>query len=429
MRCRTNASKPSTSVLAGILLSLSLLLTACLPDAGSTENGRDRFSEIPTFPVDVNADVTPTPQQEDQVPIPEFISALLAPGPTLEGTERAFFRNGRDFWSITTGEEPDVSEALPQGTRFGAYATSPHGQRAAIVAISNVDDQPVETVHIVANGQIGPPVTPQRFTAGPDAQSAIHALVWSRDATRIAIVYDEPMVEILEIARADGGPPQIVQQLALPADYRGIERIDWATTSSGMAILAKSQSGAGSLWIASPEGDLFEVPSATLDGRRSIADIAWLPGRGRIAFVEERGSTPLAGGSLFSIAPDGTGRELLVSSGNFAPAAEIINISASPGGTYIALTVYVPGADGDETFHSAWIANIDSGEITKIPVSTGFRITDFWWMVDGLLWRAVHRSADVPGPLTEYAGFEPFLMGLFNPDDGASRVLFQSDAD
>ena len=413
----------------GVLLSLSLLLTGCLPDAGSTNNDRDRFTEIPTFPVDTDADVTPTPPQDDQVPIPEFITALLAPGPTLEGTERAFFRNGRDFWSITTGEEPDVSETLPPGTRFGAYATSPHGQRAAIVIISDVDDQPVETVHIVANSQLGPPVTPQRFTAGPDAQSAIHSLVWSRDATRIAIVYDEPVIEILEIARADAGPPQIVQQFALPDGYRSIERIDWATTSAGIAILAETPSGAGSLWIASPAGDLFEVPGATLDGQRSIADIAWLPGRGRIAFVEERGSSPMAGGSMFSIAPDGTGRELLVSSGNFAPAAELINISASPGGNFIAFTVYVPGSGGDETFHSGWIANIDSGDVTQIPVSTGFRITDFWWMVDGLLWRAVHRSADVPGPLTEYAGFEPFLIGMFNPDDGASGVLFQSDAD
>lgn len=416
-------------MLTGILLSLSLLLTGCLPEAGSTNNDRDRFTQIPTFQADTEADVTPTPAQEDQDPIPEFITALLAPGPTLEGTERAFFRNGRDFWSITTGEEPGASETLPQGTRFGPYATSPHGQRAAIVIISDVNNLPVETVHIVANGQLGPPVTPQRFTTGPDAQSAIRSLVWSRDATRIAIVYDEPVIDILEIARPDAGPPQIVQQLALPGDYRGIERIDWATTSAGIAILAETPSGAGSLWIASPAGELFEVRGASLDGQRSIADIAWLPGRGRIAFVEERGSAPMAGGSMFSIAPDGSGRELLVSSGNFAPAAGIINISSSPGGNYIAFTVYVPDAEGEDIFHSAWIANIDSGAVTQIPVSTGFRITDFWWMVDGLLWRAVHRSADVPGPLTEYAGFEPFLIGLFNPDDGASNILFQSDAD
>jgi hypothetical protein len=410
-----------------VIIVTCMLASGCMPDSGANNNDRDRFSEIPTLVPEAGSLETPTPAVDEQIVIPDFVTQMLAPGPTLDPAQRVFFRNGRDFWSFSEGE---ASAVLPQGTRFGAYATSPHGQRAAIVIISDEDNVPTEAVHIIANGNLGPPLTPERLTGGPEAQASIHSLVWSRDATRIAVVYDEPALAILEIARPDGGPPQIVSEVALPDHYRRIQKVDWEITSRGLGVLAETPSGVGSLWMASLDGELYEVPEASLGGKRSVSDIVWLPGRGRIAFVEERTpDAPLIGGSMFSIAPDGSGRELLVSSGNFAPAAEIVQISASPGGSHIAFTVNVPNVQGEDTFHSAWIVNIDSGVTTEIPLMPGFGVTDFWWMTDGLLWRAVHQDTGGEGAVSTYAGYEPFAIGLFNPDDGTSTVFFQSEAD
>jgi hypothetical protein len=427
VRRRTNATNNQWTIAASLIFITALLVSGCMPESGSTNRDRDRFSEIPTLAPDIHVLETPTASVEDQAVVPDFVTQLLAPGPTLDAAQRVFFRNGRDLWSFA---ENEAAAVLPQGTRFGAYATSPHGERAAIVIVSDVDSVPTEAVHIIANGILGPALTPERFTGGPAPQSSIQSLVWSRDATRIAIVYDEPALAILEIARDDGGPPQIVTEVAMSGEYRRIQRVDWAVTSRGLAVLVETQSGIGSLWMVSPDGELYEVPEATLGGQRSIRDIAWLPGRGRVAFVEERTpEEPLVGGSMFSIAPDGSGRELLVSSGNFAPAAEIIHISASPGGSFIAFTVNVPNDRGEDTFHSAWIVNIDSGATTEIPLVSSFGVSEFWWMTDGLLWRAVHLETGVGGSDSTYNGVEPFAIGRFNPDDGTSTVFFQSEAD
>ena len=410
-----------------MLLASLLLLTGCFPEAGSTNDDDDRFNVIPTLTAAPGAEPTPTPAEEPPPPLPEFVNELIDPGPTVDSPRRVFFRNGRDLWSITAEE---ATAALPQGTRFGAYATSPHGERAAIVILSDVDGEQAEAVHIYANGTIGPPVTPQRVITGPNAQTSIQALVWSRDATRIAIVYDEPALSILEIARPDGGPPQIISDIDLGDNYRRIQEADWAITSTALALLVEDHSGAGSLWMTSIEGETFEVREAQLHGTRSVLDIAWLPGRGRVAFVEERlGDSPLSGGSLFSIAPDGSGRELLVSNGNFAPAAEIIQIAASPGGSYIAFTVNVPDANGEAIFDSAWIVNIDSLDTVRVPVAPGFRVTDLWWMTDGLLWRAVHGAPIDGTAISVYAGVEPFVLGVFNPETETSEIRFQSAAD
>lgn len=427
MRRRTNATNKPFLLRLGLLLLVLTLLTGCLPEASSGNNGRTRFSEIPTIEPVPGTEPTPTPDLDTPDPAPEFVVRLLDPGSTLDPTQRVFFRNGRDFWEISSGEANNV---LPPGTRFGPYATSPHGQRAAIVIISDNNGQQVETVHVIANGALGPPLIPERVTSGNDAQPSIQGLAWSRDATKIAIVYDAPAVDILEIARADGSAPAIITEIRLPEEYRRVQRAEWSINSAALAILAEMPSGTGSLWMASVGGELYEVAGANIGGQRSINDITWLPGRGRIAFVEERTRTSAAtGGSMFSIAPDGSGRELMVSAGNFAPSAELHNIHASPGGSYVAFTVNVPNANGVRSFDSAWIVNIDSGITSRIPVTSGFRVTDIWWTTEGVLWRAAFGQADDPALVTTYTGVEPFIIGLFNPDSGDSSIQFQSDAD
>lgn len=424
MRTRTNAG--NLPIGAGIALGalLLLVLSACLPEPSTGNGGRNRFNEIPTAASEPAS--SPTVSDVDATPqiVPEFVIRLLSPGPTFNAAERIYFRDGRDLILIS-GD--DSTRVLSEETRFGPYATSPHGQRAAVVIISEVDGRLSERVHILVGESLGPALTPDRITTGPEAQSSIQSLAWSRDATRIAIIYDEAAIGVIEVIRPEGSGPSIDLKIRLPDSLDRVTNVDWAVTSTDMAVLAVDGAGRGSLWLASINGETYHLASASLNGTRSVSNIAWLPGRGRVAFVEERvSSSPAAGGSLFSVAPDGSGRELLVSSGTFAPAAEIIDVSPSPGGSYIAFNVAGPDATGVESFNSAWVHNIDAGTITQVTIPAQFRVTDFWWTTEGLLWRAV---AGIRNPDSPYTGTGTFVLGSTDPDNGHSTIVYQAATD
>lgn len=403
-----------------------VLLAGCAGESSASGSARDRFTVLPT-PERSEPQPSPTPTDDPTLAVPEFVVGLLDPGPTLDPSGPVFFRNGRDLWQLA-GDQ--ATPALAEGTRFGPYDTAPQGERVAVVLLTEIDSQAAEAIHIFSSGNApGEPLLPPRITTGPRAEPTVVALVWSWDATRLGIVYDDPSVAIVDIAPADGGPASVISEITLPDDIREIESINWSATGQGLAIVGRSASAEASLWVSSLEGELYEVGATSADGEGSVSGAAWLPGRGRIAFIEERAvASRSLGGSMFSIAPDGSGRELLVSSGSFAPAAEIAELAASPGGTFIAFTVNVPGQGGDATFHSMSLVNIDSGELLRVPVLSEFRVTDMWWTVEGLLWRAVHRDAEVVATISDYVGFEPFVIGRFNPDTGELRSLFQSTA-
>lgn len=399
-------------------------MTACMPESNASDGGRDRFNELPTVAGQVAETPTVEPEEPPEVEIPPFVHSLLAPGSTLSGQEQVYFRNGSELWAITNaGSNPVVTG----DTVIGPYATSTHGQRAAIVIISENDEVTSERVHIVLDGSVGPPMTPERITSGDAAEPLITGLEWSRNASRIAIIFDDASIGILELIRPEGSAPTIDNVIRLPEHIRHVHRVEWFISSTDVAILAEDEHGVGSLWIATIGGEVFEVGSAAPGGLQSIADIAWLPGRGRIALVEaQTASVPAASGSMFSIAPDGSGMELLVSTGNFAPAARIVRISASPDGGYIAFIVNSPNAAGIETFDSAWLVNIDSGALTRVPIPQNFRATEFWWMPDGLLWRAVAGTGADATANEPYTGAGAFRLGLFDPETETSKTLFQS---
>lgn len=416
--------------LSRIAMAVCLLLavlTGCAGDADPAGNSRDRFTELPPLPDSNAAQPSPTPAEDPSLVTPEFVIGLLDPGPTLDPSERVFFRNGRDLWQISGDEAAPV---LEQGTRFGPYDTSPQGHRVAVVILTEINSQPAQAIHIMTSGDSpGEPILPARVTGGQNAESSIVDLAWSWDTTKLAIVYDDPGIVIVEIAPADGGPAGVLSELALPADVETVESIDWSVTGQGLAFVASTGAGQTSLWVSALDGQVFEVTATAQDAGRSVSSAAWLPGRGRIAFIEERmGASESPGGSMFSIAPDGSGRELLVSAGSFAPAGKIAELSAAPGGRFVAFTVNIPNSQGEATFHALALVDIDSSEIIRIPVAPDFRVTDLWWTIEGLVWRAVHRDAEVVDTISDYSGIEPFLIGRFNPETGEVRAVFQSTA-
>jgi hypothetical protein len=181
--------------------------------------------------------------------------------------------------------------------------------------------------------------------------------------------------------------------------------------------------------FATPIGD-DALPVITSDSgsSRSVRAFDWLPGRGRIAFVEDAGglASPLSG-SIFTIAPDGTSLELLVSAGQFAPAASVMQLNAGPDGRTLAFTVHAPDARGQQAFQSLWILTIDSGELQQVPVETGYRVVDLTWTTSGLIWRGIDRNARTPADDSAYSPSEPFVLSRFEPASGNTSVVFQSE--
>ncbi|CAN5558313.1 hypothetical protein BH23CHL2_BH23CHL2_28120 [soil metagenome] len=156
----------------------------------------------------------------------------------------------------------------------------------------------------------------------------------------------------------------------------------------------------------------------------SFGDACWLPGQARLIVSEDRGGgqNPNAG-SMFTIRPDGSDRELLISAGQFGPAVNIGQILSSPDGSQLAFTVETPNQNGEFQFRSLYVQDIASGVRRQIDVATGQEVSDLWWFEGGLAWRAVSIGQ---GP--EYDGVEPFLIEVANLETGQTRLVYSSDA-
>jgi hypothetical protein len=302
--------------------------------------------------------------------------------------------------------------------RVGLVAQTPDGSRAAIVATREDAGDMVEEVRLVgADGAVSDVVlgpVPTGDGAG------ITALAWSWAGASLAVGMADGTLTLLD---AFGGQVAVAPGGGV-ASGGPVTSIAWAPSGAGQAFL-QQQADRTDLLVA-PEG---EPPQSavdhTTDPPRSVSTFAWLPGRGRIAFVEEQrpGASPLAG-SILTIAPDGSARELLVSAGQFAPAARVIALFASPDGRELAFTVAVPDTTGVLTFASLWVLTIDTGELRELPVEPGYRVAEVWWTTPGLVWRGVDMGEPDAGDGMSYSGAEPFILGRFDPAAGVTTVIF-----
>jgi hypothetical protein len=413
MACTRNATPCRAGCL--VVSAALLALVAC--------GGEDDPEPTPT-PTPVRAAPTPTgsaPTAEIEViataTLSSAMAALLAPGPTLDAPARFFFRNGDDLWQQPAdGPATQVTRDL----RVGLVAQTPDGSRAAIVVAREDAGEPVEELRLVGSDGA---ITDAIFGPVPAQDgSGVTALGWSWAGASLAIGLDDGTITLLD---AFGG--QVAVADAGTASGQPVTSIAWAPSGAGLALLQlQPDEAGGAALLVAPEGEPARlVVDGTTDSARSIATFAWLPGRGRIAFVEGQGpaSSPLAG-SIFTIAPDGSARELLVSAGQFAPAARVVALCASPDGRELAFTVYLPDSTGALTFASLWVLTIDTGELREIPVEPGYRVTEVWWTAPGLVWRGVDIGEATSGDGMTYTGDESFILGRFDPAAGTTTVIY-----
>ncbi|MDQ3549599.1 MAG: hypothetical protein M3439_12365 [Chloroflexota bacterium] len=411
-------------MLVVILTSLSVLITAC-------QTGTDTGSLTPTSAIDAQVPtsiVTEETATSAFTPEPTHsaaLDALLAPGPTIPPPDGLFFQLDDDIWYLP-GAEP--ARRVVEGQRLGPWAQTADGARIALVRYREENGEAVEEIVIVNNdGSSGDPIYGPAPTAGAAGRPAIRALAWSWDGQSLAAILTNETIATMRFAADDPfrtQPP--LESIDIPETGAAPNEIAWAPSGAGIAYTLAGVGGAA--LFVTPSSDTARAVIAPGDSpSRAVRAFDWLPGRGRLVFVEAAGGPAShLPGSIFTIAPDGTLLELLVSAGQFAPAATIATLSAGSDGRDLAFTVQVPDAQGQQVFQSLWILSIDSGELQQVPLETGYQVADVAWSASGLVWRGIDRNARVPGDGQPYTGEEPFILGRFDPAGGMSTVVFQS---
>lgn len=394
-----------------------LMIAVLVLVVGCTGNGGDGRSSatVPGSGQTPAPTATPTHEEGTAEPtLPPALEDLLAPGPTYPGPLRIFFRNGDNLWQVTS----DVGAGrVTRDLEIGPFAPAPDGSRVAVVVYARVDGQEMYEVRILGGAGETQAVALDARPADP----AVVGLAWSWDGSWLAIAWDDGSFGMAPAGPAVGPTLPFGDVLA----GRSIVRLEWAPNDAGLVWLAGADA-ARVLGVTPRSGESILIGGPGAPGVRSFA---WLPGRGRIAYVEGRPDLTGPPSSIYTILPDGTARELLVSSGRFGPVAYIDDLSASPDGSRLAFTVFMPGADGAAAFASLWVLSIDTGELEQVETPPGCRVTDLWWLNIGLVWRGVDLAAGAWQGASEYAGDEPFLIGIYSFDSRTSSIVFRSSAD
>ena len=353
------------------------------------------------------------------------LEALLVPGPTSPAPDGIFFQMGDAIW-YQPGTDP--ARRVVEGQRFGPWAQTVDGARIALVRYREEGGQGVEEIVLVNNdGSSGDPIYGPVATTGGAGIPTIQALDWSWDGQALAAILSDDTIATMRFAADDpfrSRPP--LEQVDLPQIGDTPIDVEWAPNGAGIAYTLTGD-GRTTLYVT-PSGDSAQaVVAPDSEPARTVRAFDWLPGRGRLVFVEADGSpASQLPGSIYTIVPDGTSLELLVSAGQFAPAATIANLNAGPDGRDLAFTVQVPNAQGQQVFQSLWILSIDTGELQQVPVEAGYRVADLAWSATGLVWRGIDRNARLPTDGRAFTGDEPFILGRFDAAGGTSTVVFQS---
>lgn len=414
MVCTRNTTTSTASrVHAGpTIIALVLLLVGC---AG---NGTPRPTPTAAVVVPPVATATPSaPGVPTDTPPPTLepaLEALLAPGPSYSAPPRVFFRHGDDLWQLPANGEPaPVTNRL----RIGPFAASPDGGQVAVVIYTRERGEDLQEVRILNAAGETQAVTVERTLATP----AIVAIAWSWDAAWLALGWDDGALAIVPAGPAVG-PVVPFNSTGNPGN---LVRLEWAPNNAGLIWLSASALG-NSLVVTPLGGDRIVLADASATPARPVRSFAWLPGRGRIAYVEGTAAATGAPSSIHTILPDGTARELLVSAGQFGPVSYIEDLTASPDGHRLAFTVFMPDTTGSSRFTSLWVLNIDSGDLDEVRVPGDVRVTDLWWISSGLLWRGVDIATPAHGSPAEYSGIGAFILGVYSFDSLSSEIVLRA---
>lgn len=323
--------------------------------------------------------------------------SVVPPGVPVDGPQasRIYFTHGGDLWQIPREGDP---APVVTDRDIIAFAPSPDGEQVAVVFAGEDDLGSGSTVAIVAADGSVELELPE---SGPaESPAPVRALAWSPSGLAVAVARQDGSLTLVDI---DG----TVQTLA-PAQNGSLpDDLSWSPDGTLLAYRDPALPGQpSSLYVVSAAtGERQTLVAGDEDA--AVLDLAWLPGRHALAYVLSSTGSIDGGGDVFVVPAAGGPSRLLVSAGQFAPVAGVVNLAAAPDGRTLAMSVYIPGED-HALFHGLWLLDLATMDLSEVPTARGEAVTDLWWTEGHLFARAVDEPRLVrPGI---YTGTEPFTL-------------------
>jgi hypothetical protein len=327
---------------------------------------------------------------------------------TLPAADRVYFIYGDDLWEIEgDGDTGIVAEDLT----IVSYSASATGDRLAILFLERDEsgrDQPEITI-LEPDGEVM--VSLSEFDGEFDLSkmSPIQSIAMNPAGESLALTHQNGAVTLVTLEGE-------IKQLLQPSIEHQPGRLAWSMDGQFIAYLDPwMPDETSSLFVMVPGRDIqHALVHATSDGE-GVVRARWIPGSSYIAVIRSSGSTISHGGDLFLVDVETGNQELLMSSGEIAPVAGLVDIAPSPDGEWLAATAFVPG-DVYPRFAGLWMIDLQRGMNSEIETVRNGVVTDLWWLGDDLLVRTVDEPrTSLPGT---YTGREEFRLLEIDPVSG-----------
>ena len=375
-RSRSQRGYPAVRLVVVVLLAV--LIGGCVDtDQSAIAPGvADSGASVPDAAVSATPDARPD------------VALVLNQAPAAR---RIYFMHGRDLWQLPID---NLAAPVVTGENIVAFSPAPDGEQVVVVSRAASGTEQIALVRADSSVAL-------RVNAGSLAgdRQPIVSVAWA------------PHGEAVAVARADGGieivnADETVRELVTGGGTPNPGNLAWSPDSQALAWLAPATLGkATALYTVPVAGGQPHRVVGAADASTAVVAMAWLPGRGTIAYVR-RGAN-VAGGDVFEVPAGGAEASVLISAGQFAPVAGIVHLAASADGRYLIGTVFVPG-DQVPQFQSLRLIDLTTNVVSEIPTARGETVTDAWFASGQLIFRAIDESrSTVTGT---YTGTEPFAL-------------------
>ncbi|TVR73904.1 MAG: hypothetical protein EA415_06685 [Sphaerobacteraceae bacterium] len=386
-----------------------VMLAACLDDPGAPPPGA--FTSSTPTPSENGAGFDDQPDGYSGLGDFEFSTDSLPPA------ERIYFAYGEDIWQID--QSGDVSE-VTSDLQVAGFSSSASGDLLAVLHLErDGDDEAIELS--VFDDDAEEIFSLDSIPTEYDIRQigSIDSVVISPTGSSLAVTFQNGAMSLVSL---DGE----VRQLLQPSGAIQPGRLSWSSDGQFLAYLDPWMSGEqSSLYVQVTARDLREPLADAGESAQGILRARWVPGSPYVVFVKSSGSTISNGGDLFMVDAESGRQELLMSAGEIAPVAGIVDIAPSPDGEWLAATGFVPG-DDHPAFAGLWIKNLQSGLRTEIDLDSSDPVTDLWWFGDELLVRTIDEPrTSLPGT---YTGREGFRLLQIDPESGDVSERFADES-
>jgi hypothetical protein len=390
------------------------LLTACEEEPGAVPPSSVR--DVATFVADSDDAAT---DSDGETGIRELGDFHLSTD-TLSPADRVYFVYGDDLWQIK--DDGDIG-IVAEDLTIVSYSASATGDRLAILFLERDEsdrEEPGITI-LESDGEVLFSLSDFDGEFDLNQMSPIQSIAMSPAGESMALTHQNGAMTLVTLEGE-------LKQLLPPSIEHQPGRLAWSVDGQFLIYLDPwMPDEPSSLFVMVPGRDIRqELVQATSDGE-GVVRARWIPGSTYVAVIRASGSTISHGGDLFLVDVETGRQELLMSSGEIAPVAGLVDIAPSPDGEWLAATAFVPGDDYPR-FAGLWMINLRSGLSSEIEAVGNGVVTDLWWLGDNLLVRTVDEPrTSLPGT---YTGREDFRLLEIDPDNGRVTERYpDEDAD